>query len=76
MAFQFDAPLVLGAQIDARANHPEVGGRTCAMQGDRRWTYRQFRDESVRNAHLLLRRLGTIDDARPGLVAMLLENHL
>jgi len=76
MAFQFDAALVLGAQIDARANHPEVGGRICAMQGDRRWTYRQFRDESVRNAHLLLRRLGTIDDARPGHVAMLLENHL
>jgi fatty-acyl-CoA synthase len=76
MAFQFDAPLVLGAQIEARANHPEVGGRTCAMQGDRRWTYRQLRDESVRNAHLLLRRLGKIDDARPGHVAMLLENHL
>jgi fatty-acyl-CoA synthase len=75
-AFQFDAPLVLGAQIEARANHPEVGGRTCAMQGDRRWTYRQLRDESVRNAHLLLRRLGKIDDARPGHVAMLLENHL
>jgi fatty-acyl-CoA synthase len=76
MGFQFDAPLVVGAQIEARANHPEVAGRTLAVQGDRRWTYRQFRDESVRNAHLLLRRLGTIDDARPGHVAMLLENHL
>jgi fatty-acyl-CoA synthase len=76
MAFTFDAPFVLGAQIEARANHPEVSGRTFLLQGDRRWTYRRYRDESVRHAHLLLRRLGTIDDARPGHVAMLLENHL
>jgi fatty-acyl-CoA synthase len=45
------------------------------MQGDRTWTYRQFRDESVRLAHFLLRRLGPIDDKRPGHVAMILENH-
>ena len=36
------------------------------MQGDRTWTYRQFRDESVRMAHFLLRRLGPIDDDAPG----------
>ena len=39
-----------------------------------RWSYRQFRDEAVRYAHFLLRRLGPIDDKRPGHVAMLLEN--
>src|SRR6185369_5784827 len=44
--------------------------------GERTWTYRRFRDESVRAAHFLRRRLGTIDDARPGHVAMMLENHL
>ncbi len=72
----FDAPLALGPQIEARAHHPEVAGRVLLRHGDRAWTYRQFRDESVRTAHFLLRRLGRIDDARPGHVAMLLENHL
>src|SRR5262245_28875860 len=45
------------------------------MQGERTWTYRQLRDESVRTAHFLLRRLGAIDEARAGHVAMVLENH-
>jgi fatty-acyl-CoA synthase len=72
----FDAPFTLGGQIEARATHPEVADRTFLVQGDRAWTYRQYRDESVRLAHFLLRRLGTIDEARPGHVAMLLENHL
>jgi fatty-acyl-CoA synthase len=72
----FDAPFTLGAQIEARAVHPEVGGRLVAVQGEREWTYRRFRDEAVRLAHFFLGRLGPIDDARPGHVAMLLENHL
>jgi len=72
----FDAPFALGAQIEARAAHPEVGGRVLLKHGNRTWTYRQFRDESVRTAHFLRRRLGPIDDARPAHVAMLLENHL
>jgi acyl-CoA synthetase (AMP-forming)/AMP-acid ligase II len=70
-----DAPLTVGAQIDARAQHPTTAHKVLLMQGDRTWTYRQFRDESVRMAHLLLRRLGSIDDQRPGHVAMMLENH-
>lgn len=74
--FTFDAPFTLGAQLDARAVHPEVGGRSALVDGDREWTYRDFRAESVRVAHFLLSRLGTIDDARPGHVAMLLENRL
>jgi fatty-acyl-CoA synthase len=72
----FDAPLVLGKQIDARANHPELANRDFLLHGDRRWTYRRYRDECVRVAHLLLSRLGPIDERRPGNVAMLLENHL
>lgn len=72
----FDAPFTLGAQIEARAMHPEWGGRPFLLQGDRTWSLRQFRDESVRMAHFFLRRLGPIDDARPGHVAMILENHL
>ena len=72
----FDAPFLVGAQIDARAAHPVTANKTLLMHGDHHWTYRQYRDESVRMAHLLLRRLGRIDDSRPGHVAMVLENHL
>ena len=72
----FDAPLTLGAQIEARAAHPDVAGRVFLRQHDRTWTYRRYRDESVRLAHFLRARLGRIDDDRPGHVAMFLENHL
>lgn len=71
-----DAPFTLGAQIEARAEHPALADRDFLIQHDRRWTYRQYRDECVRTAHLLRQRLGPCDDARPGHVAMLLENHL
>src|SRR5262245_3882719 len=72
----FDAPFALGPQIDARAAHPEVADRVFLVQHERRWTYRQVRDEAVRVAHFLERRLGPIDERRPGHVAMILENHL
>ncbi len=71
----FEAGFTVGEQIEARANHPEAADKVVIMHGDRTWTYRQFRDQSVRMAHFLLRRLGTIDDAHPGHVAMVLENH-
>ncbi|MGH7893403.1 MAG: AMP-binding protein [Candidatus Binatia bacterium] len=74
--FSFDAPYTLGAQLDARAAHPELAGREFLYQGDRVWTYKRYRDESVRLAHFLARRLGPTDDTRPGHVAMVLENHL
>jgi fatty-acyl-CoA synthase len=79
MSFQaprFDAPLTVRDQLEARASHPDVAPRPFLYQHDRVWTWRELRDESVRVAHFLLRRLGPIDDARPGHVAMLLENHL
>ncbi len=66
----------IGAQIEARALHPDVADRVFLVQHERAWTFRQYRDECVRVAHFLLRRLGPIDDRRPGHVAMLLENHL
>ncbi|MBI5503575.1 MAG: AMP-binding protein [Deltaproteobacteria bacterium] len=75
-AIQFDAEFTLRAQIQARADHPEASGRVFLKQHDRSWTYGQFRDESTRVAHFLLRRLGPIDERRPGHVAMVLENHL
>jgi acyl-CoA synthetase (AMP-forming)/AMP-acid ligase II len=71
----FEAGFVLGEQIEARAKHPVTENKVLLMQGDRTWTYRQYRDESVRMAHLLLRRLGAIDERRPPHVAMMLENH-
>jgi fatty-acyl-CoA synthase len=73
---QFEAPFTLGAQLEVRAMHPEVADRVFLIEDDRTWTYRQYRDEAVRLAHFLLGRLGRVDDARPGHVAMLLENHL
>ena len=72
----FNAALTVCAQIEARAAHPATEAKVFLRQGDRAWTYRRFRDESVRGAHFLRRRLGPIDDRRPGHVAMLLENHL
>jgi acyl-CoA synthetase (AMP-forming)/AMP-acid ligase II len=71
----FDADFTVGAQIEARAEHPVTANKLLLMQGERTWTYREFRDQSVRMAHFLLRRLGRIDDAHPGHVAMMLENH-
>ncbi|MEE9606406.1 MAG: AMP-binding protein [Myxococcota bacterium] len=72
----FDAPFTLGEQIEARGDHPATAEKVLLVEGDRSWTYRQFRDESVRTAQFLLRRLGRSDERRPGHVAMLLENHL
>jgi len=71
----FDAPLLFGPQIEARADHPELADETFLLQGDRSWTWRRYRDESVRTAHFLLQRLGPCDESRPAHVAMLLENH-
>ncbi len=67
-----EAPMVLGAQIEARAQHPEFADRPFLIHDDRSWTFRDFRDESVRAAHFLLGRLG---GASPH-VAMLLENQM
>ncbi|MBI3767134.1 MAG: AMP-binding protein [Deltaproteobacteria bacterium] len=72
----FNAPLTVCAQIEARATHPFTEHKVFLRQDDRAWTYRRFRDESVRAAHFLRRRLGPIDEARPGHVAILLDNHL
>lgn len=71
-----DAPLTLRDQIEARAQHALTENKTVLMHGDRSWTYKQYRDECVRMAHLLRRRMGPVDERRPGHVAMFLENHL
>jgi fatty-acyl-CoA synthase len=65
----------LGAQIEARAVHPAAADSPLLVEGNRVWTYRRFRDECVRTAHFLRQRLGACDDARPGHVAILLDNH-
>ncbi len=64
---RFDAALTIGAQLDARAAHPDVARRIALVQRDRTWTYGRLRDEAVRTAHFLLGRLRPIDAARPGL---------
>ena len=75
-SLSFDAPYTISAQLEARAQHAVTADRVALMQGDRTWTYRQYRDECVRMAHFLLQRIGRIDDAHPGHVAMFVENHL
>ncbi len=73
----FEAPvLTLGATIDARAADPARAARVFLRQHDRSWTFGEYRSECLRMARFLLQRLGPVDDARPGHVAMLLENHL
>jgi len=72
----FQAPLTVGAQIEARAAHAIAADSPFLLEGKRVWTYRRYRDECVRTAHLLRRRLGSCDEARPGHVAILLDNHL
>jgi fatty-acyl-CoA synthase len=72
---EVEAPLVLGAQLDARAAHAELADRVAVRSRGQTWSYRDFRDESVRVAHFLRERLGAVDDTRPGHVAMLMENH-
>jgi fatty-acyl-CoA synthase len=69
-----DAPFTLPAQLDARAGHADYADRVAIRIDDLAWTYARFRDEAVRYAHFLRQRLGSVDDARPGHVAMLLEN--
>ena len=54
---RFDAALTIGAQLDARAAHPDVARRIALVQRDRTWTYGRLRDEAVRTAHFLLGRL-------------------
>jgi fatty-acyl-CoA synthase len=70
------ADFTLRAQMELRAEHPDCAERVLLKQHERSWTYRRFRDESARMGRFLLDRLGTIDDKRPGHVAMLLDNHL
>jgi hypothetical protein len=55
----------MSVQLDARASHAEIGERIAIRSGELAWTYRAFRDEAVRVAHLLLRRLGRCDEQRP-----------
>lgn len=71
-----EADFTVAAQIEARANHPELTDKVLLVHDERNWTYAQYRNECVRMARFLRGRLGSIDDQRPGHVAMLLDNHL
>jgi fatty-acyl-CoA synthase len=73
---QIDAAFTLRDQIEARAQHPALANRVFLVHDQRRWTYREYRNESVRVARALRQRLGRVDEQRPGHVAMLLENHM
>ncbi len=66
-----DAPLTIGAQIEARATHSFFAERTLLEHGERSWSYREYREQCVRFAELVLSRS---DASAGGHVAMLLEN--
>ena len=42
---QIEAPFTVGAQLEARAEHPDVAERIAIRSGDRSWTFRRFRDD-------------------------------
>jgi len=71
---QIEAEFTLGAQVEARAHHPDFAQRDLLRHDGGVWSYARYRDECVRYAHFLLGRLEPIDDSRPGHVAMLMEN--
>src|SRR5262249_56646836 len=62
----FDAPLLLGAQIEARATHPDVADRVFLRHHDRACTFRRYRGECVRAAPILRSRLRPISASPPG----------
>lgn len=75
-AYAFEAELTVRDQVRARRENEELRARTFLTHDDRSWSWGQYCDESTRVAHFIKSRLGKIDDAHPGHVAMLLENHL
>jgi len=75
-SLNFDAPLTIPGQLDARVAHPAIADRVFIMHDERSWTYRQYRAESIRMAHFLHQRLGRSDENRPGHVAMFSQNHM
>ena len=50
----FEVPLSIPAQLDLRVQYPVTADKVLLLQGDRTWTYRQYRDQSIRMAHFLL----------------------
>ncbi len=74
--FDIEAPLTLPAQIEARASHPQLAKRVFLQDETRTWTYREYRDQSVRYAHLILGRSRGAGSEGPPRVAMMMENHL
>jgi acyl-CoA synthetase (AMP-forming)/AMP-acid ligase II len=69
------AAFTLGAQLDARAADAGCADRPAVLDGPRCLTWRELRDDAVRWAHFLRRRLGPSAARGTGHVAMLLENH-
>ena len=75
-AYTFEAEFTVRDQVRVRRENEELRKRPFLTHDDRSWSWGQYCDESTRVAHFIKSRLGKIDDAQPGHVAMLLENHL
>ncbi len=75
MAMLETVDLTVRHQLEARADHPEIGGRVFLRTRDEEWTYRRFRDRACALSHFLLRRTGGLGADTQGRVAMLADNH-
>jgi len=73
---KIEADFTVAAQLEARASHPDLENKPVLVQHQRSWSYKDYRNHCVRMSRFLLGRLCAIDDARPGHVALMLENQL
>jgi len=62
-------------QLEARAEHPEIGNRAFLRTREEDWTYRRFRDTACALSHFLIERTGGVNAERQGRVAILADNH-
>jgi len=66
--------LTVRDQLEARAEHDEIGNRVFLRTRNEDWTYRRFRDTACALSHFLLERTGEADTERQGRVAILADN--
>ena len=64
----------LMAMIEAQAGNPDLAGRTLLVDGDSRWSYREYRDHCVQMAGFLHRRARPVEHFTRGHVAVMMEN--
>lgn len=64
----------LMAMIEAQAGNPDIADRTLVVDGESRWSYREYRDHCVQMAGFLFRRACPAAHFTRGHVAVMMEN--